>query len=102
MSFFDTTPSGRILNRFSKDLDMIDFMLPANFRAFIMMLGGIVAVFVVIGYSTPITLIILLPVLVAFVILLYFYLPSSRQMKRLEAVTRSPVFNLVAETLQGY
>ena len=101
MSFFDTTPTGRILNRFTKDLDLIDFMMPITFRGFIMMLGQIVMVFVVIAYSTPLFLAVLGPVIVIFIIILIIYLPTSRQLRRLESVTRSPVFSHVAETIQG-
>lgn len=101
MSFFDTTPAGRILNRFSKDLDLIDFMMPITFRGLIMMLGQIVAVFVIIGYSTPLFLAVLGPVLILFIVVLFLYLPTSRQLRRLESVTRSPVFSHVAETIQG-
>ena len=101
MSFFDTTPTGRILNRFTKDLDLIDFMMPITFRGFIMMLGQIVMVFVVIAYSTPLFLAVLGPVVIIFIVVLILYLPTSRQLRRLESVTRSPVFSHVAETIQG-
>ena len=101
MLFFDTTPMGRILNRFSKDLDLVDFTLPLTLRSFLLMLGQIVGVFVVIGYSTPLFLAVLALVLIAFLLLLVGYLPTSRQLRRLESVTRSPVFSHVAETIQG-
>ena len=101
MKFFDTQLTGRILNRFSRDLDVIDFQLPLTVRASSMMLGQLIAIFVAVGYSTPLTLIVDVPVVIVFFIFLLFFLPTSRQLRRLEAVTRSPVFNHVAETLQG-
>ena len=101
MSFFDTTPTGRILNRFTKDIDLIDFMMPNTFRFFLIMLGSIVSVCVVIAYSTPIFLAVLAPVVIVLLIILVLYLPTSRQLRRLESVTRSPVFSHVAETIQG-
>ena len=101
MYFFDTTPTGRILNRFTKDIDMIDFMMPNTLRFFMIMLGSIVSVFVVIAYSTPIFLAVLGPVVFVLLLILIVYLPTSRQLRRLESVTRSPVFSHVAETIQG-
>ena len=92
---------GRILNRFSKDLDLVDFTLPLTLRSFLMALGQILSVFVVVGYSTPLFLAVLALVLIAFVLLLLCYLPTSRQLRRLESVTRSPVYSHVAETIQG-
>ena len=101
MSFFDTTPAGRIMNRFTKDLDIIDFMLPIMFRGFLMLLGQIVVVFVVIGYSIPQFLFVFVPVLVFFLLVMFAILPTSRQLRRLDSITRSPVFSHVAETIQG-
>ena len=101
MYFFDTTPTGRILNRFTKDIDLIDFMMPMTFRFFLLMLGTIVSVFVVIAYSTPIFLAVLGPVLIVLLFIFVLYMPTSRQLRRLESVTRSPVFSHVAETIQG-
>ena len=72
-------------------------------RSFLLTLGQIVGVFVVIGYSMPLFLAVLALVLIAFRVLLVYkyYLPKSRQLRRLESVTRSPVFSHVAETIQG-
>ena len=101
MHFFDTTPSGRIMNRFSKDVDVIDFAFPDNFWAVLFMLSQIVGTFLVVVYSTPLVLLVLVPVFAAFCTILYFYLPATRQIRRLEATSRSPVFSHVAETIAG-
>merc|ERR1712073_166709 len=54
LSFFDTTPQGRILNRFGKDVDVLDTTMPMIFRGWITCLLEVVATFVIISYSTPI------------------------------------------------
>ena len=56
MTFFDTTPQGRILNRFSKDIDVLDATMPMVFRGAISCLLGVLATFVIITYTTPIFL----------------------------------------------
>lgn len=66
-----------------------------------MMFGQVITVFVVMGYSTPLFLAVFGPVIVIFFFVLMVYLPTSRQLRRLESVTRSPVFSHVAETIQG-
>ncbi|ETN62869.1 multidrug resistance-associated protein 1 [Anopheles darlingi] len=101
MSFFDTTPLGRIINRFSKDVDVVDNILPATIRAWLLMLFSVIGVFVVIGISTPIFLAIVPPLLVIYYFVQRFYIETSRQLKRLESVTRSPIYSHFGESIGG-
>ena len=61
MDFFDTTPLGRIMNRFSKDIDVLDSIIPRTVEAWLACLLRVLSVPVVIGYSTPLFLTMLLP-----------------------------------------
>lgn len=101
MSFFDTTPLGRILNRFSKDVDTIDNVLPMSMRFWIMMFFNTLAVIVVISYSTPIFLSVVLPIGIIYYFIQRFYVSTSRQLKRIESVTRSPIYTHFSETITG-
>ncbi|XP_069101813.1 multidrug resistance-associated protein 1-like isoform X2 [Argopecten irradians] len=101
MSFYDTTPIGRILNRFSSDLDVIDDRLPRTFRLLLYFGFNLLVTFIVIGIQTPEFLIAIIPCGVIFIVLLKFYLPTARQLKRIESVTRSPVYSHFGETLTG-
>ena len=56
MSFFDTTPQGRIINRFSKDVDVLDSAMPMILRGWITCLLAVISTFVVITYTTPVFL----------------------------------------------
>lgn len=101
MRFFHVNPSGRILNRFSKDMGAVDEVLPSALLDVLQIglsLIGIVIVVAVINYW------LLLPTLaigIVFYGLRIFYLSSSRGIKRLEGVTRSPVFSHLNASLQG-
>lgn len=101
MSFFDTTPLGRILNRFSKDVDVIDNVLPMTMRFWMMMFFNTVGVLVTISYSTPIFLAVVLPLGVFYYFIQKFYVATSRQLKRIESVTRSPIYTHFSETITG-
>ncbi|XP_069338491.1 ATP-binding cassette sub-family C member 3 [Eulemur rufifrons] len=100
-SFFDTTPSGRILNRFSKDIFVIDEVLaPAT----LMLLGSFfnsICTMVVIVSSTPLFLVVILPLGALYIYVQRFYVATSRQLKRLESVSRSPVYSHFSETMTG-
>uniref|UniRef100_A0A8R1DMH1 ABC-type glutathione-S-conjugate transporter n=1 Tax=Caenorhabditis japonica TaxID=281687 RepID=A0A8R1DMH1_CAEJA len=101
MAFFDVTPLGRILNRFGKDVDVVDARLPGCIMAFV---GGIVqagTIFVVLVYATPASLLLIMPTLYGYLRLLRVYVSTSRQLKRLESASRSPIYSHFQESVQG-
>ena len=69
MSFFDTTPSGRILNRFSKDINTIDETIPRSIRSFINTFFTVLSTIFVISYATPLFMIVILPLLVLYLLI---------------------------------
>ncbi|XP_041776328.1 multidrug resistance-associated protein 1 isoform X8 [Anopheles merus] len=100
-SFFDITPVGRVLNRFSKDIDTTDSDLPATLRAWSACFFGVVATLVVISISTPIFAAVIVPIGILYYAVQRFYVATSRQLKRLESVSRSPIYSHFGETIQG-
>uniref|UniRef100_A0A2C9M896 ABC transmembrane type-1 domain-containing protein n=1 Tax=Biomphalaria glabrata TaxID=6526 RepID=A0A2C9M896_BIOGL len=101
MSFFDTTPSGRIMNRFSGDVETVDNTLPSLFRSWMNTFFGTISTIIVISYSTPIFMVVILPLGVLYYLVQRFYIPTSRQLKRIESTTKSPVFTHFTETITG-
>lgn len=101
MAFFDTTPLGRIINRFSKDTDVIDAFLPSVMRNWIWMFFSVVAIFIVISISTPLFMTVALPVIIVYYFVQKFYVATSRQLKRIESTTRSPIYSHFSETVSG-
>ncbi|GFN99334.1 multidrug resistance-associated protein 1 [Plakobranchus ocellatus] len=101
MNFFDTTPSGRILNRFSRDVETIDNTIPAQFRSWMSTFFGTVSTVIVISYSTPIFMVVILPLGILYYLIQRFYIPTSRQLKRIESTTRSPIYTHFSETITG-
>ena len=101
MRFFESNPSGRILNRASKDQQVLDELLPVTLldalQALLMTLGSVV----IIGSINPWVLLVLVPLVPTFWWLRRFYLRSSRPLKRLESVTRSPIYTLFSSSLDG-
>lgn len=101
MSFFDTTPLGRIVNRFAKDVDTVDVTIPLTLRSWLSCLLQVISTIIVITIQTPIFLVVVLPISVIYYFIQRFYLSTSRQLKRLESITRSPIYSHFSETLSG-
>ncbi|CAD6187004.1 unnamed protein product [Caenorhabditis auriculariae] len=101
MSFYDTTPLGRILNRCAKDIEVIDMLLPLNFRYLVMCFLQVFFTLIVIVISTPLFAAVIVPLAFIYLMFLRFYVPTSRQLKRLESVHRSPIYSHFGETIQG-
>ncbi|KAG0010325.1 hypothetical protein BGZ81_002824, partial [Podila clonocystis] len=101
MMFFDTTPMGRILNRFSKDQSTIDEVLPRSFSGYFRTLFQVIAVLVVVTLSTPSFIVVIVPFGFIYIWLQRYFLATSRELRRLDSVSRSPVFAHFQETLGG-
>ncbi|XP_032133378.1 multidrug resistance-associated protein 4 isoform X5 [Sapajus apella] len=99
--FFDRNPIGRILNRFSKDIGHLDDLLPLTFLDFIQTLLQVVGVVSVAVAVIPWIAIPLVPLGIIFIFLRRYFLETSRDVKRLESTTRSPVFSHLSSSLQG-
>ncbi|KAG0313169.1 hypothetical protein BGZ99_009032 [Dissophora globulifera] len=101
MVFFDTTPMGRILNRFSKDQATVDEVLPRSFSGYSRTLFQVASVLLVVTLSTPSFVIVIIPFGFVYLWLQRYYLATSREIRRLDSVSRSPVFAHFQETLGG-
>ncbi|XP_063443624.1 multidrug resistance-associated protein 1-like isoform X2 [Mytilus trossulus] len=101
MCFFDTTPLGRIINRFSKDVDAIDIQVPEMFKNWFLCFVNVLGAMIVITMGTPLFIIALIPMGVLYFFVMRFYVATSRQLKRLESVSRSPIYSHFGETITG-
>ncbi|CAH1245355.1 ABCC5, partial [Branchiostoma lanceolatum] len=101
MSFFDTTPTGRILNRFSKDLDEVDVRLPFQAEMFLQNSCLLLFSIAMVAYALPYFLIAIVPLAVVFLYIRNFSGSALRELKRLENVSRSPWFCHLTATIQG-
>ena len=101
VSFFDTTPLGRVLNRFSTDVATVDKDLPASFGSYVQLSSRIAATIVVQAVILPYTILGALPIGVVYGAIQAFYRQSSRELKRLDVISKSPVFAHLSETLAG-
>lgn len=101
MAFFDTTPIGRIVNRFSKDIDVVDTTLPGTFRSWLICLLQVLSTVIVICFSFPSFVLIVFLLGIIYYLVQRIFIITTRQLKRLESNTRSPIFSHFSETLSG-
>uniref|UniRef100_A0A7N8XN14 ATP-binding cassette, sub-family C (CFTR/MRP), member 3 n=1 Tax=Mastacembelus armatus TaxID=205130 RepID=A0A7N8XN14_9TELE len=100
-AFFESTPTGRLLNRFSKDLDAIDSHIPDNIDIWMRTFWYTLNVLLICSALTPMFLIVIAPLMVFYWWVQRFYVATSRQLKRLESVSRSPIYSHFSETITG-
>lgn len=101
MRWFDTTPTGRILNRFSKDIETIDSSLAYSLRSTLTSIAGFIAAVLTIviifpGFVVPGTIIGF-----CYYKLSQSYMDTGRDLRRLDSTSRSPIFAAFGETLEG-
>jgi ABC-type multidrug transport system fused ATPase/permease subunit len=90
-----------ILNLFSRDIFVVDEVLVRVFSGFFRTFASILGVMGVVAFGAPIVLLAVIPMGFIYRIIMRYYLNTSRELKRLDAVSRSPVFAWFGETLSG-
>ncbi|KAF1981153.1 ABC transporter family protein [Aulographum hederae CBS 113979] len=101
MSFFETTPSGRILNRFSSDIYRVDEVLARTFNMLFVNSARALFTLVVISASTPVFIALIVPLAALYLYIQRYYLRTSRELKRLDSISRSPIYAHFQESLSG-
>ncbi|KAG2139678.1 ABC transporter type 1, transmembrane domain-containing protein [Suillus clintonianus] len=99
--FFETTPTGRILNLFSRDTYVVDQILARVIQNMVRTSAVCASIVLVIGFSFPPFLIAVVPLVWFYSKVTAYYLSTSRELKRLDAVSRSPIFAWFSESLAG-
>ncbi|CAG8547028.1 11089_t:CDS:10 [Funneliformis mosseae] len=99
--FFDTTPLGRIINRFSKDIDTCDNLLSDTYRMFLSTLAIVLGTFILISIVFVYFLIPLVPLLALYYFAALYYRSTNRELKRLDSVLRSSLYAHFSESLTG-
>ncbi|XP_049426792.1 multidrug resistance-associated protein 1 isoform X3 [Epinephelus fuscoguttatus] len=101
MSFFERTPSGNLVNRFAKEMDTIDSVIPSIIKMFMGSMLNVLGACVIILIATPLVAVIIPALGLLYFFVQRFYVASSRQLKRLESISRSPIYTHFSETLLG-
>lgn len=102
MSFFETTPVGRIINRFSSDMNSVDDNVQYVISFFLISILDYVVVVVIIGYQVPLFLLVNAALLGIYLYYQVFYVTLSRELKRLMSTSFSPIMSMLSETLAGH
>ncbi|WOG86163.1 hypothetical protein DCAR_0205364 [Daucus carota subsp. sativus] len=101
MVFFHTNPLGRIINRFAKDLGDIDRNVGPFVNMFLGQVSQLISTFVLIGILSTMSLWAILPLLLLFYGAYLYFQSTAREVKRLDSITRSPVYAQFGEALNG-
>ncbi|KAG0238515.1 Multidrug resistance-associated protein 1 [Actinomortierella wolfii] len=101
MSFFDTTPLGRVVNRFSSDVFALDDQVPWAFMSCLICLVSVVGTAIVIAATTPVFLAMVPPLAVIYLFVQAYYIRCSRALKRIDSVNKSPIYQHFSETISG-
>uniref|UniRef100_A0A2K5VBU1 ATP binding cassette subfamily C member 8 n=1 Tax=Macaca fascicularis TaxID=9541 RepID=A0A2K5VBU1_MACFA len=101
MRFFETTPLGSILNRFSSDCNTIDQHIPSTLECLSRSTLLCVSALAVISYVTPVFLVALLPLAIVCYFIQKYFRVASRDLQQLDDTTQLPLLSHFAETVEG-
>ncbi|KAL9955987.1 hypothetical protein ACROYT_G037398 [Oculina patagonica] len=99
--FFDSNPIGRILNRFSKDIGCMDEVLPKTFLFAVQMVLFVLTAALLPLVANAWLVAVVVPIILSYVYIARYFMRTSRELRRLESVCRSPVLTQISETLDG-
>ncbi|XP_032957049.1 multidrug resistance-associated protein 6 [Rhinolophus ferrumequinum] len=101
IGFFERTPMGNLLNRFSKETDTMDVDIPDRLRSLLIYAFGLLEVSLVVAVATPLAVMAILPMLILYAGFQSLYVATSCQLRRLESTRHAVVCSHMAETFQG-
>jgi len=101
LAWFNVTPSGRIINRFSKDIDVVDMTIRFNVRLLMVIALRSVTSLILISVGSAYSIILIAPIVLLYFLFQMFYISTSRQLKRIESTTKSPIYSHFSETISG-
>lgn len=101
LSFFETTPLGRIINRFGQDMNKIDQTLPRIFAALFGSMVKTIFTMVIICSTMPMFVVVIIVLSFAYNYFQQYYVVIVRDLKRLSSITRSPIYAHIQESLNG-
>ena len=99
--FFDSNPIGRILNRFSKDIGCMDEVLPKTFLFAVQIVLFVLTAAILPLVANAWLVAVVVPIILLYVYIARYFMRTSRELKRLECMCRSPVLTQISETLDG-
>lgn len=99
--FFDTHTIGEILNKFSKDSETVDVNIPEFMLQMLIGWLQVLSVFALCIWTIPWFVLVALPLAIGYYQIYHYFSTISRNLKRLESVSRSPVYSSLSETLTG-
>ncbi|CEF69745.1 Canalicular multispecific organic anion transporter 1 [Strongyloides ratti] len=102
VSFYDSTPVGRILNRFSKDVDEVDVKLPFSSEAFLQNMITCIGFMAVIAWVFPLFILFCIPIMILFAIFFSLFQSGIRSLKRTENLSRSPLYDHITASIEGF
>jgi ABC-type multidrug transport system fused ATPase/permease subunit len=101
LSFFDTTPSGQLMNRYVKDVGEIDFRLPFMLSYFLSAFFTFLGTLILLGIISPLHFILIIVVLVLNILTIKDFIKVNTELERMDKLATSPVLSGVGELVNG-
>ncbi|CAH7458695.1 Abcc6 [Phodopus roborovskii] len=101
IGFFERTPVGRLLNRFSKEMDTVDVDIPDKLRSLLIYAFGLLEVGLAVSMATPLAIVAIFPLTLLYAGFQSLYVATSCQLRRLESASYSSVCSHMTESFQG-